>query len=120
MLRFREQVEHQRGAADVDGSVFLDFVHRLPGAGLGGQMNHGVLSLEGPQPVAAVGHAAAQEAYPVAEAAIKRGGPLGVLAVNLGRQAVEHGDFVSLIGELEREPMKPAPPVIRMFFIITD
>ena len=66
-------------------------------------MNHGVLSLEGPQPVAAVGHAAAQEAYPVAEAAIKRGGPLGVLAVNLGRQAVEHGDFVSLIGELERD-----------------
>ena len=70
MLRVREQVEHQRGAADVDGSVFLDLVHRLPGSGLGGQMDHGMLSVKGPQPVVPVGYAAAQEAHAVADAAV--------------------------------------------------
>ena len=39
--------------------------------------------------------------------------------MNLRRQIIEHGDFVSFVGELERDVRaeKPAPPVIRMFFI---
>ena len=42
--RVCQDIEQERGAADVDAAVAFDFVHRLTGTGFGREMDDGILA----------------------------------------------------------------------------
>jgi len=111
MFLIGQEVEERGSSFHICVGIPQDLVHRLAGAGLGGEMNDGMNILQGGAPYAAIAHVSAEYLH---TSIVQKGRPLpiGESSMYLRAEIIEQTDLLSIghehFGDLTSDKSKTA------------